>query len=448
MATAQAERAAPGLLDAVNRQVPAESVAVFRIAFGVLVTIASVRFLARGWVDALYLEPANHLTYPGFSWVQPLPAPFMHLVLVGLAAAGAAIALGWHTRLAAGAFAVGFAYIELIDAALYLNHYWFITLAAFLLAVLPVNRFWSLDSRSGRVEASPTVPVGVVWALRAQLAIVYLCAGIAKLNPDWILSAEPMATWLADRTHVPLVGPLLVKPGVAHALSWAGAVFDCTIVFWLSWRRTRRWAYAAVVAFHTATAMLFQIGMFPWVMILATPVFFEPDWPTRLVGRRVRPRVRSTTGSAAPSLHRATVVGLLLLAVLEVVFPLRHLVIPGDVRWNEGGYYGSWRVMLTEKGGSARFRVTDPASGETWEVDPQLVLTDWQAAQAAVRPDLLLATAHLVAEHYEQRVEVRADAWMSMNGSEAVRVVDPELDLTTVTRTSGPWWVEDPPDTH
>ncbi|MEZ5237856.1 MAG: HTTM domain-containing protein [Microthrixaceae bacterium] len=427
--------------------------AVFRILFGSLVALGAARFLARGWVDALYLEPEHHLTYPGFSWVGPLPAPYMHLVVVGLAAAGLCIALGWHTRLAAGLFTVGFAYTELIDAALYLNHYWYLTLTGALLCALPVGHHWSVGARAGRVSSSQTVPVGVVWTLRAQLAVVYLFAGIAKLQGDWLLRAEPMTTWLADRADVPVVGGLLGVPATAFVLGWAGALFDCTIVFWLSWRRSRPLAYVAVVVFHGATAMLFQIGLFPWVMILATPVFFEPDWPRRLAGRLTRltplPSPSPLVAEGGQRLGRPLLGALAALAVLQLAIPLRHLAIPGDVRWNEAGYYGSWRVMLTEKGGSLRFEVTDPAGGDSWEVDPHLVLTDWQTAQAAVRPDLMLATAHLVADHYRQadgaRVEVRADAWMSMNGSAAVRVVDPTLDLADVSRTGGPWWVLDPP---
>lgn len=456
------------LVELVNRRVSGDSVAVFRILFGSLVAIGALRFLARGWVDALYLDPANHLTYVGLDWVQPLPGPFMHLVLVAVAACGLCIAIGWHTRIAAVLFTVGFTYTELIDAALYLNHYWYLILTGVLLSILPVGHRWSLDARAGRIERSATVPIGVLWALRAQLAVVYCFAGIAKLQGDWLLRAEPMSTWLADRTDVVLVGPLLAVPATAHLFSWAGALFDCTIVGWLSWRRSRPWAYAAVVVFHGATALLFQIGLFPWVMILLTPVFFEPDWPGRLARwvtnrRSSQPRAagscsaergassedRVVAGRRLPRLGRGVVAALVLLVVVELALPLRHLALPGDVRWNEAGYYGAWRVMLTEKGGAVTFRVTDRATGHTWEVDPTLVLTDWQAAQAAVRPDLLLATAHLVADHYGGRdgtpVEVRADAWLSMNGSASSRVVDPALDLASVPRTDGPWWIEEPP---
>ena len=167
-----------------RRAVGADSVAAFRIAFGLLAAFAAIRFVANGWVTELYLMPRAHLTYPGFGWVQPLPAPWLHLVVAVVGSAGVAIALGWRYRLACWSYLCGFGYLEAIDATLYLNHYWFVTLAGVLLAVLPVHHRWSLDARAGRVQASRTVSAGVVWVLRGQLGLVYAFAGLAKLNAD------------------------------------------------------------------------------------------------------------------------------------------------------------------------------------------------------------------------------------------------------------------------
>lgn len=466
---------------AAARPVPADSAAVFRIAYGLLVAFGSVRFLARGWVDALYLEPAHHLTYRGFEWVRPLAAPWMHLHMVALAGLGLCIAVGYRHRLAAALFVVGFAYTELIEASLYLNHYWFVTLAGVLLWLLPVGHRWSLDAALGRVAPSPVVPVGAVWALRAQVAVVYGFAGLAKLNPDWLFEAQPLRIWLADRTHLPLIGPLLDEPAVAYLASWWGAFFDCTVVGWLLWRRSRPWAFAALAVFHLATAALFQIGIFPWVMILAALVFFAPDWPRRLA-RTARAFVTGASGSSrvgagqtgggglaggsaragvglaggeaggggpAPRVGRVRLGLLGLLAVVQLALPLRHYAADGNVRWTEEGYYLAWRVMLTEKAGHLEYAVADPSTGETWTADPGLVLTDWQAAHAATRPGLIHATAHLIADHYRRQgvadPEVRADAWVTMNGRPARRLIDPDVDLAAHARTDPPpGWILGP----
>ena len=155
-------------------QVDASSVVAFRVAMGVLGAFSAARFLAKGWVEPLYLAPEHHLTYPWFTWVRPLPGPLMYAVVAAMIPLGLAVAAGRRTRLAAAGFVLAFTYCELIDAALYLNHYWFVTLTFGLLAVLPT---------SGR----STVPVLVVWALRLQVGVVYVMAGLAKLNADWLI---------------------------------------------------------------------------------------------------------------------------------------------------------------------------------------------------------------------------------------------------------------------
>lgn len=508
----------------VKLAVAADSLAVFRIGFGLLVAFSSLRFLAKGWVDTLYLAPENHLTYRWFGWVAPLPAPWMHLHMVALAALGICIALGYRHRLATALFIVVFAYTELIEASLYLNHYWFITLAAVLLLLLPAHHHWSLDAAAGRAARhakpravqtrtaeKPAVQAWVVWALRAQVGIVYVFAGIAKLNGDWLFHAQPLRLWLADRTHLPVIGSFLDEPLVAYAASWGSAAFDCTIVAWLLWRRSRPWAYAVLVVFHIATWLLFpKIGVFPWVMIFCALVFFPPDWPRQLA-KQVRAWTNGTaaeepepilsvpvqsdiangiifgeatqkqiakaasdientaggkTSSASrpamgspciqrramypngktSSVSRTALVLLAIFAAVQVFLPLRHYLEPGNVRWNEQGYYLAWRVMLTEKAGHLEYEVTDPATGRNWLAYPELVLTDWQAAHAATRPDLIHATALLIADHYEQQgisdAEVRATSWVSMNGRQAKQFIDPAINLAAHPRGEiPPGWI-------
>jgi hypothetical protein len=291
------------------------------------------------------------------------------------------------------------------------------------------------------------VPAATVWALRAQVGVVYVFAGVAKLNALWLLDALPLRLWLPDRAHVAVIGPLLAQPATAYVLSWLSALFDCTIVGRLLWLRSRPVAYAVLVVFHLGTAMLFQIGVFPWLMIGASLVFFAPDWPAQLRSRLSRGRTTDaaapaqSSASVVPRLSRRVVIVLAVFAVVQVLVPLRHLAYPGDVRWTDEGYYGSWRVMLTEKTGHLELRVRFPATGEEQLVDPSIVLTDWQVRQASIRSDLLPAAAHLVADEYRARgtpdVEVYADAFVSFMGGPVRRLVDPNVDLAALPRTLG-----------
>jgi vitamin K-dependent gamma-carboxylase len=442
--------------------VSAASVAMLRLGLGLVLAWSMFRYLSRGWVSTQLAGPEFHVHYPGFSWVAPAPAPWMHLVLVAVGVAGVALALGWHQRASAAVALIGFVWIELIDAATYLNHYELVTLLLAWAVVLPMNRAWSLDRRAGRVGAPPTVDRWVVWTLRAQLAAVYVFAGLAKLTPDWLLHGEPLGTWLAARSDLEIVGPLLTHASAGIVASWGGALFDLTIVGFLCWRRSRPFAYAAVVVFHLVTWRLFPaIGVFPLAMILLTPIFFDPAWPLltkprvkRLLQRpeHAREEGRAEDASQQRRMSPWVVGALVAVALLQVVVPLRHLAEGGDVRWDEVGYRWSWRVMLTERSGVATFDVVDPVSGEHQRVSPAEALAPHQARYLSSRPEALRQFAHWLADQREEQTGVRpavhATAWVSVNGSRRALIVDPTVDLAAQPFTTGrpAWILPAPPD--
>ena len=438
-----------------NTPVGGSSAALFRILFGLVCLFGIVRFFAHGWVSELYVDPAHHFTYLGFGWVTPWPGWGMHLhfALLGVLAVG--IAIGYRYRVCALAFFLGFTYVELLDKTNYLNHYYLVSLISFLMVFLPLHRSMSVDrwlaERSGREQTQQQwgrVPAATLWVLRVQVAVVYLFAGIAKLNPDWLLEAQPLRIWLHHHTDLPLVGPLMGELWVAYAMSWTGAFFDLTIVGWLLWRRTRVWAFPVTVVFHLLTWLLFpQIGVFPWLMLAGALVFFPPDWPKRLTAN-LRTKVTSSLPDKVPASDRPTIgkrrrwLSKFACAVIAVYFlvqlavPLRHYAYPGNVRWNEEGYRFSWRVLLTEKAGMAEYRVVDPESGRSWRATPERHLTPLQWERAATQPDMLLETARIIAADFSSRgypnVRVYADVFVSMNGREYQRLIDPSADLALI----------------
>ncbi|MCA9711421.1 MAG: HTTM domain-containing protein, partial [Myxococcales bacterium] len=83
--------------------------------------------------------------------------------------------------------------------------------------------------------------------------------------------------------------------------------------------------------------------------------------------------------------------------------------------------------------GMVELRVRDPATGRTWRVDPADELTRLQVEMMSTQPDMILGYAHHVAERFAAQgiagVEVRADAWASLNGRRSQRLVDPRVDL-------------------
>jgi vitamin K-dependent gamma-carboxylase len=428
----------------------------FRVFFGALVAVSALRFLAYGWVDLFFVRPTFHFHYLGFEWVQPLGRAGMHGVFVALVVLGACVAAGFATRLACLAIFVGLTYVQLLDVATYLNHYVLVSLLALLLATMPIGRAWSIDAWRRPAARLEAFPAWCTWLLRFQVGVVYTFAGLAKVSEDWLLHAQPLSIWLASRTHLPLVGPWLDEPVAALLVSWAGCLFDTTIVLWLLWSRTRAVAYLVVLGFHAATSLLFPIGMFPVIMVVGATAFFDPAWPRRLAKRlggrfASAPVPGDVDDVPAPSARqRVGMVALASFAALQLLLPLRAHAYGGNVLWHEQGMRFSWRVMVREKNASVTYRVTDPATGVTKEVPPRAYLARWQEREFGTQPDLVLQLGRRIAADEGARrgrpVEVRVDAVASLNGRRRARLVDPEVDLAVLedSLAPAPWILPEP----
>lgn len=421
------------LRDRLQQPVPSLPLAIFRVGFGLLMFVATVRFVANGWVQTQYVAPTFHFTFVAFGWVRPLPGDGMTVVFVLMALGALGIAAGLFYRASIVAFFVLFTYVELLDQTYYLNHYYLISLLSFLMIWLPLNCRWSLDARRDPRLYAATVPAWTIAVLRLQLGLVYFFAGVAKLNSDWLLHGLPLAIWLPPLRDLPLVGGLLAQRETALVMSWAGAIFDLTIPIWLGWRRTRPFAYVVAAGFHILTGVLFPvIGMFPLIMTVLTLVFFdERDWRWLM---RARLSLPDTTTPSARATARWVVPLLAIFFAGQVLLPFRSLLYPGDVLWTEEGFRLSWRVMLVDKAGSATFHVRDSASGRTWTVFPRQYLTRLQERQMAFQPDMILQFAHyveaLAREQGYDDVEVRAEVYVAFNGRRSRLLIDPEADLT------------------
>lgn len=409
---------------------------VFRLIFGLLMGVSLVRFVGNGWVDEFYLQPDFHFTYYGFSWVKPLPGLWLYAVFGLLILLTVCITLGLLYRLSMVAFCLLFTYIELLDKSYYLNHYYFISLLSFLLIFLPLHRGFSVDAWLRPTLRTAVVPRWTVLAIRLQLASVYLFAGIAKLKADWLFEAMPLKIWLSANSGMPLIGFLFDTWWFPYLMSWSGAIYDLTIPFLLFHRRSRPLAYLAVLGFHLMTAKLFYIGMFPWMMIACTLIFFdERDY--RWLGLNTLDSISPTRPSRRRA-DRFLLLGLMLFFLIQIALPFRHWLYPGNVLWTEEGFRFSWNVMLVEKTGYAIFHVRNPNSQQTWTVYPNDYLTAQQEKQMSFQPDMLLQFAHHLANQFERAghgpVEVRAEVYVSLNGRPSRLLIDPTVDLSQQPR--------------
>jgi hypothetical protein len=440
------------LVEWARKPVDATSLAVLRICVGAICAWEVSRYFSAHWIQEFWERPRFHFHYVGFGWVEPLPAPGMQILWGVLGACAVLIALGAAYRIAAVVFAVGFGYTFLIEAATYLNHFYFLFLLTVVLAVVPANRAWSVDALVRRRYATSRPPASIpawsLWLVRFQVAVVYVGGGLAKLDADW-LRGQPMSAWLANRTDFPLVGAMFDSPPAGLIAAWLGLFFDLFIVFAVAWRKTRYLALLAALGFHFTNSQLFSIGIFPFLALLSLLIFCEPDWPRALIramqGRDHVPPSFSPPPALIPRRAALARVGLivgLLYAAVQVLVPLRHLAMPGRAAWTEAGHTFAWHMKLRDKEGDVSFAVVDPRTGRRTTVQPGEGLASWQYESMTIRPELIRQFAHHLSAEAGPGTRVYARALISLNGRRPQLMIDPKVNLAAESATLGtPSWI-------
>ena len=409
--------------------------AIFRMAFGSLMAFSTLRFLSKGWVEAAYLNPQFHFTYRFFDWVEPFDPFWMYGTVVLCALSALCIGLGYFYRWAAPLFFISFTYLELIEKSWYLNHYYFVSLVAFLLIFLPANRNYSLDTYFGRTSKLAKVNNWNIDVLKLQLGIVYVFGGIAKLKYDWLFLAQPMKFWLKSRTDLPLIGFLFEYDWMPYAFSWAGLVYDLSIVFLLWNKRTRLVAYLLVLVFHILTYVLFNIGMFPWLMIAGSLIFIsKEEWKHLFLKIGISLKESGNRDVLISPVFSKLVIVLFL--VLQIVFPLRHYFLSKNVLWTENGFRFAWHVMVMEKSGYITYTVIDNISNQQWKEYPSDRLDPIQEKQMSHQPDMILQYARYLENIYKTQkhtdLSIYVQSKVSLNGRPSQVYIDPKLDLLTL----------------
>jgi len=424
----------------LNKTTDVSPLVIFRIGFGIMMCYGMIRFWLKGWIETIYIQPDFHFSYYGFEWIKPLGNyTYILFIICGLAAIF--IALGFKYRIAIIIFFLSFTYIELMDKTTYLNHYYFISMMSFLMIFLPLNASFSIDAYFKK-KSYRLVPNWTIDAIKVMLTIVYLYAGLAKINSDWLLKAMPLKIWLPSKYDLPLLGENLMHQNWFHyAMSWSGMLYDLLIPFLLIYKRTRIFAFILVVFFHVFTRVLFPIGMFPYVMIISTLIFFDSNFHKKIISvlsliihRLLKLKNEIVINEVYPLLNRKISLTIVFLFLsVQLLFPFRYLTYPGELFWTEEGYRFSWRVMLIEKMGYTNFKIVDAETNNYFYVDNQKFLTPLQEKQMSFQPDFILEYAHYLGDHFKKQghknIQVFAESYVALNGRLSQPFIDKSIDL-------------------
>ena len=439
----ESEARGPGAWDRfallLHKPINGASLGVFRMAVGLIMTLEAWSFCrpsasSHGEVPLkVFYTGADikfHFAYPGFHWLPVLPTHWLEATVALLAVGGLMLCAGLFYRLAALMVFLSWGYLYAIESTrtYWMSYHYLELLVTFLLIWMPASNRYSLDAWFGRrltnrgkagtfpgqaakpkrtahktsasnrpswlsrlfpgSEQRGAVPFWTLLLLRGQLVIAYFYAGVAKLNADWLLDAQPMRYYLAQARWIDDYGShlnpglfaflkrVLQSPELASFLSLAGAAFDLSIGFLMLFRRTRIFGMVLLLIFHgTNHFVIFNdIEWFPLLGILTASIFFDPDWPERVWGWLRRPRLAKpdwawflggivvfpvvgaalgwkfprraapTLSSAQPGTSHGLTLAVAAWLLWQALVPARQYVIPGDARFTWEGLSFSWRL--------------------------------------------------------------------------------------------------------
>lgn len=409
--------------------------AIFRVGFGLLLFLEGVGAVLTGWVRNAFILPGFTFSFiPFYPWLQPLPGDGMLYYYLVMGVLGLMVMLGLYYRPAIIGYFVLWTVAYWMQKANYNNHYYLMVLLTGIAVFLPANTYFSLDVARGAVARRDLVPQWTSLIFILLLWIVYTYAAIAKIQPDW-LAAKPIKIWFLSKGDTFLVGPILVTYWFPHVVAYGGILFDGFIIPAIWWAKTRKIALVIALFFHLFNSLVFQIGIFPYLMLFMSVFFFDPIQVKAFFFSK---EAKITTKDLESYHAQRTPYTPWLLPILTVFFlimillPLRHHLYPGNVNWTEEGHRMSWRMMLRSKSGKASFTVILPDGEEITHL-PQTDLTPKQAAAMSIRPDMVWQYAQYLKNNYLEKgngeVAIYADVWASLNGRPYQQLINPEVDL-------------------
>ena len=238
-----------------------------------------------------------------------------------------------------------------------------------------------------------------------------------------------MATWFTSYVANGDLPAAFSQHSSALLFSYGGLFFDLLIVPALLWKKTRLAAYIIAVCFHLANAFIFNIGVFPWFMIAATTLFFSGDWCKKLLKTiRSKPKKKKKTFP----INKAVVLFAAAYCLLQILIPLRHFVIPGNVHWTEEGHRFSWHMKLRDKSAMSIFFI-EKTEGKKDRVPVLNYLTNKQALEMATQPDMMHQFGQYMREIYiaegVSNPKITVASFCSLNGRPKQQFVDPNFNL-------------------
>lgn len=359
---------------------------LFRALLGLLLFLESFGALLTGWVRRTFVESKMTIPFNGFDWLATLLHGEIMYVWYGLLSLfGIGIMLGYKYKWSVAGYGIFWTCTYLIQKTHYNNHYYLMIIICAVMLLLPAQRYFSLDARNPN-KRSLSCPNWCYFLLIGLFWIVYTYASANKIYPAW-LASKPISMWFGAKTDYWLIGPLLGQDWMPPLISYGGIFFDGLIIPALLWKRTRKFAFWLNIPFHLFNSVVFQIGIFPYLMIAITVLFFPPEQIRTLFFRQKPVLTEENAGSYR--IRPFVTYSLLAFLLLNVLLPVRHHLFPGHVLHTEEGHRMSWRMMLRSRSGNIQIKWKHKETRKPEYVDLKDYLSSKQIRCVATHPDAL-----------------------------------------------------------
>ena len=405
---------------------------IFRIIFGLLLFLESVGAIFTGWVHRVLVEPKFTFNFIGFDFLQPLPGKGMYYYYLLMGIFGFCVMIGYRYRIAMISFFFMWSATYLMQKSSYNNHYYLTALLSFLMIFLPANNNLSLDAKRNPSIKAISVPYWTSIILMTQIGLVYFFGGLSKIYPDW-LHAIPAKLFLSSKTHYPLVGGLFTTDWFPYILSYGGLLFDLFIIPLLLFKRTRVVGFCLSIFFHLFNAVIFGVGIFPFLSLAFALFFFEPKTIYSIFLKK-KP-FYSGNEVIVPNYKKVLISLMGIYFVIQLLLPLRHWFIKESVLWTEEGHRLSWRMMLRSKSGYQSFTVIDKETQKKELINLTNYLSKKQQRAIASKPDIIWQFSQKIKKEYAKEgkdVAVYVKGKVSVNGKPYQPLINDTIDIASV----------------
>lgn len=396
---------------------------LFRVLLGLLIVAESFGAILLGWVEAVFIQSKFTFNFIGFDFLQVLHGEKMYSYFFVMGILGLLITFGLFYRLAMIAFTVMWTAVYLIQKESYNNHYYFLILICIIMIFLPANGKLSLDSKLFPKIKQTKIPRWMPYLLIFQLAILYFYAAVAKLYPDW-LNGTFSKILLNGITQRQFFLDIFNQKWFLLFYAYAGIVFDLLIMPALLWKKTRKFAIIASFGFHLFNAYTLRIGIFPF-LALSFIVLLYDSIPLKFLNEKQEILPKKNFNAAFFRLFFVP------FFIVQIILPLRHFFIKGDVLFTEEGHRLAWRMMLRERKGTLNIKIVDQKTGVFHYHNYASELTSKQIKVLSNSPDFIWQYCQKIKKEAKKPISIFVECEVSINRRPYYKLIDEKIDMAT-----------------